>query len=232
MASLFATKSMTAVRADAASGQALRRVLGPWDLTLLGIGAIIGTGIFVLSGHVAAHHAGPAVSLAFVLAGVAACLAALCYAEIASMVVASGSAYAYAYVSMGELAAWVIGWDLMAEYLLAAASVSVGWSAYVVAFVDHAFGVHLPGEWTRAPLAWDAGLGRLVSTGAYLNLPAAGVVLALMLMLIVGIKESARFNAATVAIKIAVILMFIVCAAPAVHVANWRPFVPDNAGSF
>ena len=141
--SIFRRKSIATLQADAASDTGLKRALGAVNLTLLGNGAIIGTGIFVLTGRAAAANAGPAVALSFVIAGIASGFAGLCYAEMASMIPVSGSAYTYAYATMGELVAWIIGWDLILEYLVGAATVSVGWSGYVVAFVKHTFGVEL-----------------------------------------------------------------------------------------
>lgn len=232
MRHLMLRKSVDALRAEAATKSEFKRVLGALDLTLLGIGAIVGTGIFVLSGHVAAFHSGPAVVVAYALAAVAALGAALCYAEIASLVAVAGSAYAYTYASMGEAAAWIIGWDLVLEYLLAAASVSAGWSAYAAAFVKHTLGYALPAHLGRAPLAWDINAKAFYWTGAWVNLPAVLIVLLLTVMLVFGVKESARINAITVFIKVAVILLFIVCAAPHIDPANWAPIIPDSAGMF
>ena len=229
MAGLFAIKPL---QRSVSAASDVPRVLGPLDLLLLGVGAIVGTGIFVLTGTVAAHHTGPAIIVAFAAAGFAAMLAGLCYAEIACMMPVAGSAYAYTYATLGELCAWIIGWDLLLEYLLAAASVSVGWSAYGTALLQHAFGVSLPAQWVNAPVAWDAGVGSLVRTGAYLNAPAVAVVLLLTAVLTVGVRASARFNAVTVVIKIAVILLFIVFAAPHVQPENWQPLLPENTGRF
>lgn len=228
--SFWVRKSIADQQADAGANSDLRRVLGPVDLTLLGVGAIVGTGIFILSGQVAAHHAGPAVILSYIFAGGAALAAALCYSEIASMVAGAGSAYAYVYASMGELVAWIIGWDLLLEYLLAGATVSVGWSAYVRAFIKHAFGYDLPSQWSSAPLAWNDATSQFYHTGAYVNLPAVGIIVLLTGMLILGVKESARVNAITVFIKVAVILLFVFFAAPHVEPSNWVPFLPENQG--
>lgn len=229
MAGLFAVKPLPSSKRAESD---VPRVLGPLDLLLLGVGAIVGTGIFVLTGTVAAHHTGPAIIAAFGAAGFVAMLAGLCYAEIACMLPVAGSAYAYAYATLGELWAWVIGWDLLLEYLLAAASVSVGWSAYGTALLQHALGVTLPAQWVNAPVAWDPTAGALVRTGAYLNAPAVAIVLLLTAVLTVGVRASARFNAVTVVIKIAVILVFITFAAPHVDAHHWQPFLPDNAGRF
>src|SRR5262245_30144588 len=151
---LFQTKSVDQLRADAEHAHGFKRALGGLDLTMLGIGAIIGTGIFVLTGVAAAKHAGPAVWISFVIAGVVSAFAGLCYAEMASMIPIAGSAYTYSYATMGELMAWIIGWDLILEYLVGAATVSVGWSGYVVEFIKNVTGVELPRAWTTAPMVW------------------------------------------------------------------------------
>ncbi|HXX68214.1 MAG TPA: amino acid permease, partial [Polyangiaceae bacterium] len=171
---LLATKSLDQLREHAERDHGLKRSLTSLDLVLLGIGAIIGTGIFVLTGRAAAANAGPAVALSFVTAGIASGFAGLCYAEMASMIPVAGSAYTYSYATMGELVAWIIGWDLILEYLVSAAAVSVGWSGYVVAFLHDAFGVDLPREWVNAPTVWDGEHFR--ATGATLNLPAVFIV--------------------------------------------------------
>ena len=234
---LFATKSVDQLRSDAEHHHGLKRSLTSTDLVLLGIGAIIGTGIFVLTGRAAAVNAGPAVALSFVLAGVVSVFAGLCYAEMASMIPISGSAYTYSYATMGELVAWIIGWDLILEYMVAAAAVSVGWSGYVVAFVHHAFGVQLPAQWVNAPITWvttHQGLlgGDFVSTGNVINLPAVLVVLGVTVILVIGIKESARFNGVIVFVKTAVVLAFIAFASSFVNTQNWEPFIPPNQGAF
>ena len=229
---LFATKSLESLSAEAERPHGLRRTLSASDLVLLGIGAIIGTGIFVLTGRAAAANAGPAVALSFVIAGVASAFAGLCYAEMASMIPIAGSAYTYAYATMGELMAWIIGWDLILEYLVGAATVSVGWSGYVGAFFQHVTGYALPTAWTSAPLKWDEAAQQFHSTGAIVNLPAALIVLAVTVILVIGIKESARFNSVIVVIKVAVVLLFIVAAAPFIRPENWQPFIPENQGTF
>src|SRR5437764_10858946 len=152
---LFRRKSVTDLQAEAITDQSLKRALGALNLTLLGIGAIIGTGIFVLTGQAAADNAGPAVVLSFIAAGIASGFAGLCYAEMASMIPIAGSAYTYSYATMGELIAWIIGWDLILEYLVASAAVSVGWSGYAVAFVRDVLGVTLSKTWTSAPFVYD-----------------------------------------------------------------------------
>jgi APA family basic amino acid/polyamine antiporter len=228
---LFATKSVDLLREQAAIDHGLKRTLTALDLVMLGIGAIIGTGIFVLTGRAAAANAGPAVALSFIVAGFASTFAGLCYAEMASMIPISGSAYTYSYATMGELVAWMIGWDLILEYLVAAAAVSVGWSGYVVAFLHDTFGVDLPKAWTSAPVVWSE-TEHFKSTGAYLNLPAVLVVLAITALLVRGIKESARFNTVIVFVKVGVVLLFIAFAWRFVRTENWHPFVPANEGPF
>jgi len=229
---LFATKSVDELRADAEHGHGLKRSLTALDLVMLGVGAIIGTGIFVLTGRAAAANAGPAVALSFIIAGVASAFAGLCYAEMASMIPIAGSAYTYSYATMGELVAWIIGWDLILEYLVGAATVSVGWSGYVVAFVKHIFGVDLPKEWTSAPVIWNEAAGTFQATGAIINIPAIIVTLAVTAILVVGIKESARFNTVIVFVKVTVVLLFIAFASRFVNQENWQPFIPENQGSF
>ena len=237
---LFATKPVDQLISDSEHSSGLKRTLGAWDLVLLGIGAIIGTGIFVLTGIAAANNAGPALALSFVIAGVASAFAGLCYAEMAAMIPIAGSAYTYAYATMGELMAWIIGWDLILEYLVGAATVSVGWSGYVTQFVKHVFGVQLPTEWTTSPFAWYE-VGKTlpsgaVSTGqfwhnegAYINAPAVFITLAMTALLVRGVKESARFNAIVVFVKVAVVLLFIAFVGRHVDRANWEPFIPDQA---
>jgi basic amino acid/polyamine antiporter, APA family len=229
---LFATKSVDRLREDAGRDTGLKRSLTALDLVMLGIGAIIGTGIFVLTGRAAAANAGPAVALSFIVAGFASAFAGLCYSEMASMIPISGSAYTYSYATMGELVAWIIGWDLILEYLVAASAVSVGWSGYVVAFLHDTFGVDLPKAWTGAPVLWSEKQQHFEFTGAYLNLPAVLVVLAVTALLVRGIKESARFNTMIVFMKVTVVLLFIAFAARFVNPANWHPFVPANQGPF
>jgi basic amino acid/polyamine antiporter, APA family len=226
---LFRRKSVTALQAEAASDHSLKRALGPLNLTALGIGAIIGTGIFVLTGTVAAQNAGPAVVLSFVLAGFASIFAALCYSEFASLVPMSGSAYTYGYATLGELVAWIIGWDLVLEYALAATTVAIGWSGYVVSFLAD-FGIHIPAHW-QAARGTVVTLPDGTTTTAILNLPAVFIIAVVTTLLVVGIKESASVNNAIVFIKLTVVLLFIVLAAPHVDPANWHPFIPPNTGA-
>src|SRR5215212_1290415 len=186
-------KSISQLQAEAESGDAeghtLKRARGAGNLTMLGIGAIIGAGIFVLTGTAAAQNAGPAVVLSFIAAGLACLFAGLCYAEFSAMIPIAGSAYTYSYATLGEFVAWIIGWDLILEYLFGAATVAVGWSGYFVAFL-HKLGVNLPAAWTQAPLD-VVGTHTLVRhAGGVINLPAMFLVLAMTCLLVIGIKES------------------------------------------
>jgi APA family basic amino acid/polyamine antiporter len=210
----------------------MKRVLGATDLVALGIGAIIGSGIFVITGAAAAAHAGPAVVISFLIAGAAAAFAALCYSELAAMIPVSGSAYTYTYATMGELVAWIIGWDLILEYLIGASAVSVGWSGYATTFFMKVTGVELPAQWINAPLKWDAVSGSIEWTGNIVNLPAVTITLFMTIVLIVGVRESAKLNLGIVFIKVSVLLVFIAAAAPFVRPENWHPFVPENQGTF
>ena len=212
---------------DDAHGPALRRTLGPWGLTALGIGAVIGGGIFVITGVAAADHAGPAIILSFILAAICSTFTALCYAEFASMIPVSGSAYSYAYATLGEGAAWFIGWNLVLEYGVSASAVAVSWTGYFVSLLDHV-GIHIPTALTNAPL--DYVDGHLVATGALFNLPAVGIVLALTWLCYVGIKESTGINMAMVLLKTALIVIVIVVGARHIDTANWHPFIPANQG--
>ena len=230
---LFATKSLDKLLAESTDdGHGLKRALRAIDLVMLGVGGIIGAGIFVLTGQAAAQHAGPAIVLSFIGAAIACAFAGLCYAEMAAMIPIAGSAYTYSYATMGELVAWVIGWDLILEYLVGAATVSVGWSGYVVAFVANVTGWKMPAAWTSSPLVWSEAHRHVQFTGAIVNLPAVLITLFVTAILVVGIKESARFNSVIVVIKVAVVLLFIVAAAPFIRTENWHPFIPHNAGPF
>src|SRR5688572_10796987 len=227
LVSLFITKSVDALTASAEGEGKLKRVLGPIDLTTLGIGAIIGTGIFVLTGQAAAAHAGPAIVLSMILAGVVSALAALCYAEFASTVPIAGSAYTYGYATLGEFVAWIIGWDLILEYALGAATVAVGWSGYVVSLLVD-LGVRFPPLLSAAP-GTPVVLADGSAATAIFNLPAIAIAVAVTVLLVIGIRESARVNAAIVAIKVAVVLLIIGVGGMFVSAEYWRPFVPENA---
>jgi APA family basic amino acid/polyamine antiporter len=253
--SLLATKPIETLTAEAQEQgeHALKRVLGPLNLTTLGVGAIIGAGIFVLTGLAAAQYAGPAIILSFVIAGVACTFAALCYSEFASMIPIAGSAYTYGYATLGEFVAWIIGWDLILEYSVGSATVAVGWSGYVVSFF-RGLGLVIPPALTASPGTvlvettagfWEdlANIGaRLASQGidpaalpqvtAIVNLPAILIVLAVTALLVRGIQESASANAMVVVLKVAVVLTFIAAGAAYVNPENWTPFIPANTGVF
>jgi APA family basic amino acid/polyamine antiporter len=207
----------------------LKRVLTARHLVLLGVGAIIGAGIFVMTGTAAANYAGPAVILSFVLAGVACAFAGLCYAEFASMMPVSGSAYSYTYSTMGEVVAWFIGWNLVLEYMFAASTVAVGWSGYLNSFLS-SFGAGVPVALAQAPIAYSAETESFVGTGALINLPAVLIVAAVSALCYRGITQSAWVNALIVAIKVTVIVMFLGFAAQYINADNWTPFIPENEG--
>lgn len=260
MSGLFITKPLDKILSEAREeGQhGLKRVLGPLNLIALGIGAVIGAGIFVITGSVAARFAGPSITLSFVLAALGCAFAGLCYAELASMIPVSGSAYTYAYASMGEFIAWIIGWDLILEYAFSAATVASGLSGNLVSLLQD-FGIHLPprlietpgqelyffqGRWevltTIAPALKAAGINAdsLPHVTAIFNLPAFLAVCVMTAILVVGVKESANLNVAVVFIKLATVLIFIAVAAaflwknPQIAQTNWHPFIPENTGTF
>jgi basic amino acid/polyamine antiporter, APA family len=229
---LWSRKSVAVLQREAAEEgeHGLRRALTATNLTLLGIGAIIGAGIFVLTGNAAALYAGPGVVLSMIAAGIACGFAGLCYAEFASMIPIAGSAYTYGYATLGEFIAWIIGWDLMLEYLFGAATVAVGWSGNFVKFLAE-FGLVIPTQWTDAPIAVDAA-NNFSSTGAILNIPAVVLVAIMTTILVIGIRESARFNNAIVFIKVAIVFLVIGFGFMYVNTANWHPFLPENTGRF
>ncbi|NJD30627.1 MAG: amino acid permease [Gammaproteobacteria bacterium] len=227
---LFSTKPIKELH-EAGDANELHRVLDAKALVMLGIGAIIGTGIFVLTGTAAANHAGPALVLSFIIAGVGCAFAGLCYAEFAAMIPVSGSAYSYSYATLGEFIAWFVGWNLILEYLFAGATIAVGWSGYVVSLFNQ-IGLHLPDALTNAPFTKGQGHYDLVRTGALINLPAVLVICVITSLCYVGIHQSARFNSVVVAIKVAVIVLFIGFGAWYVNGANWDPFIPPNTGQF
>lgn len=233
---LFATKPVEpAPHVDAGEpvegslrGEAtLKRTLTATQLVLLGVGAVIGAGIFVLTGHAAAAHAGPAIILSFVFAGIACAFAGLCYAEFAALLPVSGSAYSYSYATLGEAVAWFIGWNLVLEYLFAASTVAVGWSSYFNSFLA-TFGVALPAALSTAPL--NVVDGKLIYTGGLFNLPAVAIVAAVATIGYYGIRQSAFANTIIVTIKVIVILLFVAFSLQYVNPDNWVPFIPENQG--
>jgi basic amino acid/polyamine antiporter, APA family len=228
---LLATKSIDELQAQEASGNELRRALTATQLTLLGIGGVIGTGIFVLTGVAAAQNAGPALALSFIFAGIGCMFAGLCYAEFAAMIPVSGSAYSYSYATLGEGIAWFIGWNLILEYLFAVATVSVGWSGYAVSLLDQLH-IHIPDALSHAPFDQDRLTEHMVRTGAIINVPAMLIVAAIATICYIGIKQSATFNSWIVTIKVTVIILFILFGISFINTANWHPFVPPNEGHF
>ncbi|MGA2542000.1 MAG: amino acid permease [Verrucomicrobiota bacterium] len=242
--SLFRCKKISDLQTEVSQDHSLRRALGPLNLTALGIGAVIGAGIFVMTGQAAAIYAGPGIVFSFIVAGFACGLAGLCYAEFASMIPVSGSAYTYSYATMGEFIAWIVGWNLVLEYLFAASTVAVGWSGYFVSFLKD-FHITFPERFTVAPYSYtaptDAGWNIWLlftkgwtSTGAVLNVPAMCIVAIITVLLVIGIKESATFNNIIVAIKLTVILVFIAVGVFYINPANWHPFLPPvtSTGKF
>ncbi len=209
----------------------LKQTLGPISIVAIGIGAIIGAGIFVLTGTAAAQYAGPGIMLSFVLAGVACAFVGLCYAELAALLPVSGSTYSYTYATLGEFFAWIIGWDLVLEYAMGAATVAVGWSGYVVSVLRD-FGIHVPPQFAAAPGTVAAKLADGTVVHGIVNLPAAFIVLLLTYLLIRGTKESARLNNIMVAVKLVVVLAFIAVGASYVSTTNLTPLIPANTGEF
>jgi APA family basic amino acid/polyamine antiporter len=252
---LFTKKPLEVLMKEADNkDHGLKKTLTATNLTTLGIGAVIGAGIFVLTGQAAAQYAGPAIIISFIISGIACALAGLCYAEFASMIPISGSAYTYAYATLGEFIAWIIGWDLILEYLFAASTVSVGWSGYVVSFL-HDFGINLPAQFTAAwhtvlinvpNIGWkpitDELTKSLLSSGisvdtlphitAICNAPAMFVVAMLSVLLILGIKETANFNNIMVVTKVSVIILFVGIGIMFIKQANWHPLIPKNTGEW
>ena len=218
---LFIKKPFAALEAEAneSGSKALKRVLGPWGLIALGVGAIIGAGLFSITGTVAAEYTGPAITLSFIIAAVGCCFAGLCYAEFASMIPVAGSAYTYSYATMGELIAWIIGWDLVLEYTVAATTVSISWSRYLVVFLQ-GIGIDLPSEWTACP--WDGGIA---------NIPAAIIVIIMSLFLVRGTQESSWVNSIIVFLKVSVILIFVILGWQFINAENYTPYIPANTGT-
>jgi APA family basic amino acid/polyamine antiporter len=227
---LFAVRSVDAIMGDLEKSPPLKRVLTAKSLTAIGLGSTIGTGIFILTGTVAANHAGPALTLALLIAAIGSGLAAICYAEFAAMIPVSGSAYTYAYATLGEAVAWFIGWNLFLEYMMSASAVAVGWSEYVVNLLAD-WGVHFPQVLTNAPFG-KTDDGTLGLTGAVLNVPAVLVILALGTVCYVGVRESSLANNIMVVIKVAVIVVFVLAGLTFVDTSNWSPYIPPNTGKF
>lgn len=230
MSNIFARKSLDKLtqeanlgEADGPDGPGLKRTLTATNLTMLGIGAIIGAGIFVLTGTAAATAAGPAIVISFIIAGLGCLFAGLCYAEFASMIPIAGSAYTYGYATLGEFIAWIIGWDLILEYLFGAATVAVGWSGNVVSLLK-ASGITVPATIAQAPLAYDG--AEFTFTGSFINLPAVLLIAMMTTLLVVGIQESARFNNFIVFVKVAIVLLVIGFGFQYVNADNWEPFIP------
>ncbi|MBS0364360.1 MAG: amino acid permease [Proteobacteria bacterium] len=227
-------KQLCAVRPvdpqESAGASRLKQVLGPWALTSIGLGATIGTGIFVLTGQVAATQSGPAITLSLLIAAFGSMLAALCYSEFAAFLPVPGSAYRYTYATLGEALAWFIGWNLLLEYAISASTVAVSWSAYVVNLLGDAH-IHLPAALVNAPLRLDAH-EHLVRSGALINLPAALIVLAMTWVLYVGVSESARANTLMVTLKVAIIVIVVIAGLKYVDPANFHPYIPPNTGHF
>ena len=231
--SIFATKSIEQIKAEQLGHEGtggLRRVLGPGQLIMLGVGAVIGTGIFVLTGQAAAANAGPAIVISMILAGLTSALAALCYSEFAATVPVAGSAYTYAYATLGEFIAWVIGWDLILEYALGAATVAVGWSGNLTTLL-HQLGLSFPAALSAAP-GTVVQVANGASVTAVFNLPAVLITIAVTLLLITGVSESATVNAVIVVIKVGIVLVVIGAGALFIQTANWHPFIPQNTGTF
>jgi APA family basic amino acid/polyamine antiporter len=231
MNQLFRRKSVTILLAEAKSDEhKFNRALTARNLIALGIGAIIGTGIFVLTGTAAANYAGPSIVLSFLFSALGCVFAGLAYAEFASMIPIAGSAYTYAYATLGEFLAWIIGWDLILEYLFASSTVSVGWSGYFVSLMKD-FHIIIPHELCSAPFNHVIGQG-WERTGSILNFPAVALVILITALLVIGIRESSKFNNVIVLIKLTVILLFIGFGISSINVDNWTPFIPENTGVF
>jgi APA family basic amino acid/polyamine antiporter len=230
MANLWVKKSLSSLLHEAGDeGNELKRTLSATSLTMIGIGAIIGAGLFSITGGAAAHNAGPAVTISFIIGAIGCAFAGLCYAEFASMIPVAGSAYTYSYATMGELVAWIIGWDLVLEYAVGAATVSISWSRYLVKLFQN-MGINLPPEWTLSP--FDTVDINGVAVHGMINLPAVFVVILTSMLLIRGTKGSALVTTVIVIIKIIVVLLFIILGWQYINPANYNPYIPENTGNF
>ena len=230
MSKLFIRKPLLQLFEEAERNEhGLKRHLSAWNLVLLGVGCVIGAGIFVITGTASAMYAGPSLAISFVLSALGCAFAGLCYAEFASMIPISGSAYTYGYATMGEFVAWIIGWDLILEYLFGAATVAVGWSGYVNSLLNQ-FDLFLPQSISGSPFTID--IQGWHTTGAFINFPAVFVILLMTAFLVVGIKESAKLNDVIVLIKVAVILLFVGFGISHINPDNWVPFIPENTGQW
>ncbi|HTA20178.1 MAG TPA: amino acid permease, partial [Polyangia bacterium] len=227
---LFATKSVDQLRADADVAHGLKRTLGPADLVMLGVGAIIGAGLFVRTAAAAANNAGPSVTLGFIVASLGSAFAGLCYAEMASMIPIAGSAYTYTYATLGELPAWIIGWDLILEYAIGAATVGIAWSEYLNKLLQY-FGLSVPYAWSHSPFERLTDASGAVLAHGVMNVPALFIVAVLTLLLIRGIQESAFVNGIIVITKVAIVILFIALGWGFINPANHTPYVPPN-GTF
>jgi APA family basic amino acid/polyamine antiporter len=228
---LFKRKSIHGIQPmDSGEGHALKRHLGAAHLMMIGIGAIIGAGIFVITGQAAAEFAGPAVVISFLIAAMVCLFAGLCYAELSSMIPISGGSYSYSYVSMGEFPAWMVGWALVAQYLISASTVAVGWSGYFVSFLKD-FGLMLPTTISHAPIAYSAEAG-WQWTGAVFNIPAVVLAVLLGILVCVGIRAVTHFNNLMVVIKLSAIVLFLCLGVFYINSDNWTPFIPANTGIF
>jgi basic amino acid/polyamine antiporter, APA family len=230
MKRLFAIRSVESIVRDLESAPQLKRVLTARSLTAIGLGSTIGTGIFILTGTVAANHTGPALTLALLIAAIGSGFAAICYAEFAAMIPVSGSAYTYSYATLGEAIAWIIGWNLSLEYLMSASAVAVGWSEYVANILAE-WGIHLPDVLINAPFGKGED-GVLGLTGAIVNLPAVLIILALGWVCYVGVRESSTANTVMVVVKVAVIVLFVAAGLAYVDTSSWSPYIPPNTGKF
>jgi APA family basic amino acid/polyamine antiporter len=228
---MLATKPIAAYQREA-SHEGLKRALGIPSLIAFGIGGIIGTGIFVLTGVAAATHAGPAIVISFIIAGIGCMFAGLCYSEFAAMVPVAGSAYAYSYATLGELVAWFVGWNLILEYMMACSTVAAGWSGYFIKLLEHFHVNFIPASLSSAPFETSGPGIQFHATGAYVNLPAIVIIAAATWLCYRGIKESAVVNTIIVAVKVSIVLAVIVFGAMYVNTAHWFPYIPANTGEF